>query len=518
MDMCKIPDGLHELCADISMEVLRIQPDDIYSFVANYLDILLITRENTKFAVKIVRDIVLNSEQIVEVLSSSGLDIKKIAAAAPRLQEAFRTYLYVVDIAKKKCGCDNDELDKSEISICRILKETGAPSDQARLVAKNIQAIFRRHYEQVLIAEGRSEIQWERADLKTRHILLKIGITEAIANEAALTIQQSNTKYNVSKGETDVSAWLDMMFEEVGLTFSKAQSAANIIQVSHTSIKQQLIKKFVNTYTRFYNIFHITYSYFTRSTAYRKYRNKTKMKTDNNHLDSSKGMKESELGKSQAENKKDVELSEVVPEIKEVKKEKMENKKDDGNNEGEEAKVEELADLKIKNEKDDTQTEIVEQINMPVEPKIEDEKNYRTNAARDENVEITRIMDEPVKPKSENEVKNEKIETTEKVDEPIEPKTENNEIDKMTETGAMVNEPVKLKTENEGNDEQTEAATVVDKPDMKVKTKMENEANDEKAEISPKVEVKMENVTNDKEIETTTIVNESVEPKTGNVE
>lgn len=71
--VCKIPEGLRELCADIAREVrpmkllfdfpsrqktikllsdlvkvLRSQPRNIYCFVADYVEALLITRENAK--------------------------------------------------------------------------------------------------------------------------------------------------------------------------------------------------------------------------------------------------------------------------------------------------------------------------------------------------------------------------------------------------------------------------------------------------------------------------------------
>lgn len=41
----KIPDGLKELMSDISREVLREQPENIYEFIADYLEEMEITRE-----------------------------------------------------------------------------------------------------------------------------------------------------------------------------------------------------------------------------------------------------------------------------------------------------------------------------------------------------------------------------------------------------------------------------------------------------------------------------------------
>lgn len=43
----KRPDGLTELLSDISREVLRAQPECVYTFVADYLEAMLVTREQS---------------------------------------------------------------------------------------------------------------------------------------------------------------------------------------------------------------------------------------------------------------------------------------------------------------------------------------------------------------------------------------------------------------------------------------------------------------------------------------
>ncbi|CAG9791091.1 unnamed protein product [Diatraea saccharalis] len=45
-----LPEGLKELMSDISREVLRAQPTNIYDFIANYLSVLLISREHLAIA------------------------------------------------------------------------------------------------------------------------------------------------------------------------------------------------------------------------------------------------------------------------------------------------------------------------------------------------------------------------------------------------------------------------------------------------------------------------------------
>ncbi|OXU29251.1 hypothetical protein TSAR_007496 [Trichomalopsis sarcophagae] len=282
--VCDIPDGLRELCADISREVIRSQPMDIYDFIANYLDTLMVTRENAKVAMKVVQNIMLKSEQIVEILSGTGLKLKEIAAAAPRLQKAFRAYLDAVDGQRKECGCDDDsDIDNEcEISICRILKETGATFEEAHCAAIKIQALFRGHYERMSLAEKRGEVQWQRAAVNTMEILRKSGVSRSEASHAAITIQAAYRGYytrknlqmnkcklseNYSKHVTsecillifvpgcidlqekegrtdldeqiDMSAWFDMMFENYGLTIEQANEAAIIIQTAYRRYRER---------------------------------------------------------------------------------------------------------------------------------------------------------------------------------------------------------------------------------------------------------------------------------------
>ncbi|KAL2742434.1 sperm surface protein Sp17-like [Vespula maculifrons] len=82
----KVPEGLRELCTDITREVLRSQPREMYSFIADYIDVLLITRENAKVAVKIITNILKGTHTIMNILCQTGLTIEQIAAAAPRIQ------------------------------------------------------------------------------------------------------------------------------------------------------------------------------------------------------------------------------------------------------------------------------------------------------------------------------------------------------------------------------------------------------------------------------------------------
>ncbi|GAB1865431.1 RIIa domain-containing protein [Camponotus japonicus] len=260
----KVPEGLRELCADIAREVLRSQPRNIYCFVADYVEALLITRENAKVAVKVVNNILLRSQAIVGILYRSGLSLEQIACAAPRIQKAFRAYLDAVDMQAYQV-CDDDTCDeKSRISLQNILRATGTPLEQAEKYAMLIQAAFRGHYERMLLNESRGMIQWQRAATRTLEILRKAGASQAEASKAAILIQATYRGYYTRRNlkikmmamqtqeekESDVDvieprdaipavAWLDMMYEESGLTEARANEAASIIQKAYRRYRQK---------------------------------------------------------------------------------------------------------------------------------------------------------------------------------------------------------------------------------------------------------------------------------------
>ncbi|KYQ49918.1 hypothetical protein ALC60_11093 [Trachymyrmex zeteki] len=264
--ICKVPEGLRELCTDIAREVLRSQPRNIYCFVADYVEALLITRENAKVAVKVVNNILLESQAIVGILHRSGLSLEQIARAAPRIQTAFRAYLDAVDMRATQVRDDTISYERSKVSLQSILQATGVSLKQAEKHATIIQAAFRGHYERMLLNESRGMIQWQRAATRTLEILRKTGASQAEASKAAILIQATYrgyyTRRNLVKikmqamqpqeeekrNEVDMIepkeavqavAWLDMMYEESGLTPMRANEAASTIQKAYRRYRER---------------------------------------------------------------------------------------------------------------------------------------------------------------------------------------------------------------------------------------------------------------------------------------
>ncbi|KAK9309680.1 hypothetical protein QLX08_000688 [Tetragonisca angustula] len=250
----KVPEGLRELCADISREVLRSQPAELLPFIAEYVDTLLITRENTKVAVKVVNNILLESQAILSILYRAGFTLEQIAVTAPRIQRAFREYLDAVDTRPTHIYEDPTCDERSMISIRDILEATGATRAEAERAATVIQAAFRGHYERMVSREAEGKIQWQRAITNTLDILKKAGATQAEISKAARLVKfayrgyytRRNQKIDAPEAEKEppkkderilepveavqAVAWMEMMYNDSGLMLEKANEAASIIQ------------------------------------------------------------------------------------------------------------------------------------------------------------------------------------------------------------------------------------------------------------------------------------------------
>ncbi|KYN31937.1 hypothetical protein ALC56_13690 [Trachymyrmex septentrionalis] len=253
--ICKVPEGLRELSTDIAREVLRSQPRNIYCFVADYVETLLITRENAKVAVKVVDNILLGSQAIVDILRRSGLSFKQIARAAPRIQTAFRAYLDAADMRATQVYDDTTCDERSKVSLQSILQETGLTLELAEKHATIIQVAFREHYKRMLLNESRGMIQWQRAATRTLEILRKAGASQAEASKAAILIQATYRGYYTRKnlkmkmqamqpqGEEkrgEIAGW--DMCEELGLTPMRANEAASTIQKAYRRYRERKSK------------------------------------------------------------------------------------------------------------------------------------------------------------------------------------------------------------------------------------------------------------------------------------
>ena len=85
-----VPDGLKELMADISREVLRSQPENMELFIADYLEAMLLTRELFYVAEQTVEDVIEAGIQIKELLQQCGISLPQAESAVQVIREEFR--------------------------------------------------------------------------------------------------------------------------------------------------------------------------------------------------------------------------------------------------------------------------------------------------------------------------------------------------------------------------------------------------------------------------------------------
>ncbi|KAL4717285.1 hypothetical protein ACJJTC_017172 [Scirpophaga incertulas] len=87
-----IPEGLKELMADISREVLRAQPTQIYDFIANYLSALMLTREHGVLATKLLQDLCDCKPTVSEHLMQLGIEEEQAQTIAQVIKEEVEVF------------------------------------------------------------------------------------------------------------------------------------------------------------------------------------------------------------------------------------------------------------------------------------------------------------------------------------------------------------------------------------------------------------------------------------------
>jgi IQ calmodulin-binding motif/Regulatory subunit of type II PKA R-subunit len=218
----EVPEGLPELMADISREVLREQPADILGFVADYLEAMLMTRENTVVAQATVDKVLNQGMQTVDLLTTVGIDREQADRAATIIQSAFTKHFTSQTV----------EVFNEAQLMSRLVEECQLTQQQARKVAHVIRAGYKDHYYQRRPSKLQlgSEKIWKQAAHNTLSIYAKAGPTVAEMNRAAVTIQAAYKGYFIRrerrKHESSAAITIQAAFRgyraRKNLTFVKA--------------------------------------------------------------------------------------------------------------------------------------------------------------------------------------------------------------------------------------------------------------------------------------------------------
>lgn len=137
-EIVPVPEGLRELMADITREVLRYQPENIEGFIADYLEAMLLTRELCSIADRTVEDVIDSSLQIVELLQKDGCSLKQAESVVIILKEEFRNH---------SDEMSEDEPLKEMDIINRLINESGLSIEQARKASLFIESAWCHYYQ-----------------------------------------------------------------------------------------------------------------------------------------------------------------------------------------------------------------------------------------------------------------------------------------------------------------------------------------------------------------------------------
>ncbi|KAI4458787.1 ropporin-1-like protein [Holotrichia oblita] len=200
-----VPEGLRELMSDISREVIRSQPTHIYTFIADYLDALMITRENARVAARLVDSIIRIGTTTVELLLETGLTKQAADRMAAIIQNAFKQYMASKKNAPSQLGTElavsiegeGDELGEEQEMVATIMEEYGERIENEEAAARIVQNAFRmfkaRHDKEKQMLSG--IIDWRVAARSAIYLYRKSGVTYEEANKAATLIKAAYKGY-----------------------------------------------------------------------------------------------------------------------------------------------------------------------------------------------------------------------------------------------------------------------------------------------------------------------------------
>lgn len=134
-EVVPVPEGLRELMADITKEVLRFQPENIEAFIADYLEAMLQSRELSKTADHIVEDILTSTMQIIELLKKEGISTEEARSVNEIIKKEFKDHLDA-----------NEPLRELEI-VNRLINECHLTVEKAQKASAIIEELWCHFYE-----------------------------------------------------------------------------------------------------------------------------------------------------------------------------------------------------------------------------------------------------------------------------------------------------------------------------------------------------------------------------------
>ncbi|XP_037038646.1 abnormal spindle-like microcephaly-associated protein homolog [Bradysia coprophila] len=201
----KVPDGLKQLMSDISREVLREQPENIYEFVADYLEEMTIAREHKGIADNVLDIVIDDRLTIYEQFKECGISVEHAETSAKIIESYFNEFKRNKD---RKCDDQGKPIKSREVilerDVCRkIMQACNLTREQDQQLRKIVQNCFKNFYfrekayklKMTRIPDAHSA---NRAE-KTLDVYRKSAPEKSKLDKAAIVIQSAYRSYFVRK-------------------------------------------------------------------------------------------------------------------------------------------------------------------------------------------------------------------------------------------------------------------------------------------------------------------------------
>lgn len=144
----QVPPGLYELMSDISREVLRDQPEQVYKYIAGYMDTLLKLRSNMKKALEVVDDVIAENKELFAYVDQRGMTWDEANRHARVIQRAYRRARARKELKERVRMANEEKLGRSPIaehspSFIEYFESLGIDYETANKASLTIQTAFK---------------------------------------------------------------------------------------------------------------------------------------------------------------------------------------------------------------------------------------------------------------------------------------------------------------------------------------------------------------------------------------
>ncbi|CAH1115454.1 unnamed protein product [Psylliodes chrysocephalus] len=189
-----IPDGLKELMSDISREVLRTQPQNMYAFIADYLEALLLTRENARVAARLIQSVTEIAETTMEFLQKTGMHKSLVDKVVGIMDRQFKKRVFDERNASQlEQGEYVDEANMISDILSDVELEEGAMQESIAIIQRAYRRFKQRKETEKTLLTGM--IDWRIAARSAIKLYRQTGVTNEEARRAATLIKAAYKGY-----------------------------------------------------------------------------------------------------------------------------------------------------------------------------------------------------------------------------------------------------------------------------------------------------------------------------------